>query len=783
METVLEEHRISVKELASFLHAAGDLGSQSGARNRRRLGQKLHEARQNDYLAGDEREVYVEAHLARGGHSLHISGRIDGVLHRDGECIVEEIKSTETDLSLLEEDTYPAHLRQAQIYAWLLAESRGLRNLSVWLTYIDADKRHRTFTKRYSKSTLDAILEATVSGYLEWLDVYREHQYEKRRSIEGLTFPFESYREGQYHFMGAVWQTLVRGETLYAEAPTGIGKTIAALYAGLKALKDEREKLFYLTAKNAGKSIAVDMVERMKQEGLRIKAITLNAKENLCLKDEVDCDPELCEYAKGFYNRLREALEDLFVHDDVYGAERIRAYGEFHTLCPHAFALEVADYCDLIICDFNYVFDPRIQLERYFADHQFTPRLLVDEAHNLVDRARSMHSATLSCEDLVSLEANTRELKPSPAPRVRAVLTRMEEILKESGADRSGFAAYNELDEALLSHLQRLLARLDDALQANKRHRQRKACREGFFEVATFLRIAEYFGSAYRFVIEREQEATRFSIACLDASQETALLVEKLEGGSVFFSATLTPIHYYSQLITRGEGKRFEVPSPFDPRRLGVFLDVSTSTKYRERRYSLPRIVDTIYALLETRRGNYIAFFPSYAYLEMAYEQFDATGYDVLKQERGMSPFAREEMLESFKRTSERSKVLFAVLGGSFSEAVDYTGEALSGVLIVGVALPAFNRMNEMIRDHFYEEGLNGFDYAYTYPGFNKVVQAVGRVIRTERDRGVAVLLDSRYDLPQYRALLPAHWRHVTLSEDHVIQDFLDSFWAGFKYE
>ncbi len=769
---------MSVKDLVGFIHATGDLASQSHTKRMRRMGQKLHAERQAAYRDEDRKEALVRSMIPLDDYEIHIQGRIDGVLERDGVEVLEEIKSTDTPLELVDEETFPAHMAQLELYGYMWAEEKELKSVTLQLVYIHHKSREeKVLKKRVRFATLKEKTKRLCEDYLTWLKIYEEHQFDKMRSIEGLAFPFEEYREGQYHFAGAAYKTLVAEEILFATAPTGVGKTAAAIYSGLKSLKDEREKLFYLTAKNAGKTIAVETVERMKAQGLSVKAITLNSKENMCLMVEVDCDPELCPYAKGFYNRVRKALEDIFVHDDVYEAKLIKSYGEYHTVCPHEFALEIANYADIVICDFNYVFDPRIRLIRFFEESAFIPKLLVDEAHNLVERARAMHSARIGFADMAGLFEAVKKMKPSAEKAMSGVLSAMENMIAETDAKTSGLAITKETPESFVAELHHLAGKLDALLEANKRHKKRKAVREGFFLVAQFLRVFECWNDAFRFAIQREGDDFFFDIICLDASGPVSEVFRESAKGAVLFSATLKPLHYYKGLLTKGEGSHFEVPSPFDPERLGLFLDVSTSTKFRERPRSVARIIDTIYALLETKKGNYIAFFPSYAYMQMVYEQFDASGYVVMKQERGMGLFEREDFITSFKEKGERSKILFSVLGGSFSEAVDYKGEALSGVLVVGVALPAYNRLNEILKDYFYEEGYDGFDFAYTYPGMTKVVQAVGRVIRSQEDEGVAVLFDTRYATEKYKHLMPSHWRPATVEREHYIQDFLRAFW------
>ena len=778
----MKQHQISVKEMVSFVYAVGDLASQTRMKNAQIIGQKIHQERQSSYTLDDVKEVYVKTDYPYNDTVLTISGYIDGLLKREETLIIEEIKSTETDLSLITEKTYPAHIMQAKVYAYIYCLNHKLRQITVWLSYIHRDtKETKTIAKRYNFSQLSKAMEEAVSAYLNWLEIYQRHQFEKVRSIEGLRFPYENYREGQYHFMGSIYQNLLRGSTVYATAPTGIGKTIGALFSGLKTLNDPKQKLFYLTAKNAGKTVPVETVEILKAQGLRIKAISLNSKENMCLMEEVDCDPEICPYAKGFYNRLKEALEDIFVHDDVYGPKLIKQYAEYHTICPHEFSLEISNYSDIIICDYNYVFDPRIRLIRYFEESYYTPKLLIDEAHNLVDRSRTMYSSELSLSLINALIEETKALKPSPLKALKGLSSYMEAVVTQEEVEKVTMVVFDTLDEELLQRIHHAMKKLDDIIQTHKKHPKRKALLEGYFHLAQFMRISEFFSSSFRYILTAQDDGVVFSIVCLDASTPIKAIIEEKAQGTALFSATLQPIEYYSHLLTKGDGHYFEVPSPFNPKRLGLFVDRSTSTKYRDRKFSIERIIDTLYAMLEAKKGNYIVFFPSYQYMQMVVEQFDHTGYTVMIQERNMTLFERTDFIERFKETSSNSKILFSVLGGSFSEGIDYIGEMLSGVLIVGVALPAFHKLNEILKDYYFQEGFNGFDYAYTYPGMNKVIQAVGRVIRTQEDYGIAILLDDRYQQQKYRALMPHHWQPTWLKKETIMQDVLEQFWKEFK--
>jgi DNA excision repair protein ERCC-2 len=771
--------KITAKEMVEFIYSGGDLTNEYSSNKRALQGTEAHKYIQDQYSDEDKKEVSVDTLFDYLDYSFYITGRMDGLLQEDGKLIIEEIKSTKTDLSLLKIDSRPEHFMQAKMYAYMYCMKEDLKSITVRLKYVSLDGyQTKDFQKRFNITQLTRFFKDTVSKYTEWLEIYQQHQTDKLRSIEGLTFPFDDYREGQYKFMGAIYQTLVKNDILYSIAPTGIGKTIAALFSSLKTINNETEKVFYLTAKNAGKAVAVDTVNLLKDNGLKAKTVVINSKEHMCLMDTVDCDPEICPYAKGFFDRLREGLNDIFVHEDVYDQTLIKQYGEYHTICPHEFSLSISNYSDIVICDYNYAFDPRTHLIRYFEEDYYRPKLLVDEAHNMVDRSRSMYSSTLTLEGMQNLKKAAKKVKPSITSSVSSLIKYIQEFIEEKEVIKSRFYHQKELDYDLLNKVDRVINKIDVLLSENKKFPTRKQVLDGYFELLQFSRISEYYNADYQFIVEENKGDIQFTQLCLDASVYILDLIQRRSHGTVFFSATLEPIDYYIQLITMGQGKMISIPSPFKQNHLGLFIESSTSTRYKDRDKSIDRIIDTIYGMVESNVGNYIVFFPSYKYMNKVLEEFDQETYDCYIQERNMSQKARSELLSSFQEKSQESKVGFFVLGGSFSEGIDYIGDMLHGVLIVGVAMPMFNQYNELLRSHFDEKFDQGFAYAYTYPGMNKVIQAVGRVIRTEEDRGVAILFDDRYMTRTYRELYPPQWSHfIPIRNKDYIMEFLQQFW------
>ncbi len=775
----MQNKKITAKEIVEFLYHGGDLTNEFKSNKRAKQGTEVHAFWQSKYKEEDKKEVSVKYMYDYLDYSFLITGRMDGLLKEENKLIIEEIKSTEMDLNLIDIDTRPSHLAQAKMYAYIYMVNNDLRSINVRLTYVTVkENRHKSFNKRYNKTQLEKFFKKTVEDYTKWLIIYDNHQKNKLKSLEGLSFPFDDYREGQYKFMGAVYKTLITNDILYSIAPTGIGKTIASLFSSLKAISNEADKVFYLTAKNAGKTIVVDTVNLLKKNGLVCKTVVINSKESMCLMDKVDCDPDICPYAKGYFDRVSDALNDIFVHQDVYEMDLIKQYAEYHKICPHEFSLSISNFSDIVICDYNYAFDPRTHLIRYFDEEYYNPMLLIDEAHNMVDRSRSMYSATFSKNDLLTLRRNLKNVKPSPKASVTKLVKYIDEFVADNEIIKAQFFVKEECDLKLIKHLEKISSKMEQILSENKKFQTRKEVLDGYFVITQFLRIYDFYNTSYRYIVESVNDDIKISLACLDASRYILDTIERRAQGAVFFSATLEPVDYYNQLITMGKGKSIKIPSPFEQKKLGLYIDAETSTRYRDRSRSVPKIIDTLYALAEAKIGNYIVFFPSYKYLNMVLDEFDSDGYEVHVQTRNMHHKDRKKVLESFNSVGEVSKIGFFVLGGSFSEGIDYIGDRLSGVLVVGVALPMFNRYNELLKDYFDHEFDEGFDYAYTYPGMNKVIQAVGRVIRTEEDLGVGILFDDRYKHRKYKDLFPRNWSHYKYVKPLTyLQDYLESFW------
>ncbi|MFA5467177.1 MAG: helicase C-terminal domain-containing protein [Candidatus Izemoplasmatales bacterium] len=775
----MKDIRVSAKEIAELLYGSGNITSESSLSLRAEEGQAIHKFWQDKYLETDQKEVYVAKTQERDGFRLEVTGRIDGIIQREGELMLEEIKSTHMDLELLDEKTFPAHLVQAKLYAHLYACTNNLSRLTVVLTYIDVETKDVwQYEKNFSKKVLENFFDKTIAKYIEWVNKIAEHESSRQKSIEGLSFPFPDYRLNQREMMAHVYRNILDKGILYIQAPTGIGKTSATLFAALKAIKSPKEKVFYLTAKNDGKQIAIDTISLLEKNGLIAKTCEITAKDHSCLLKERDCDPDVCKYANGYYKRVFKAIRDIFENESLLTRSVIREYGKKHRVCPFEFSLDLSNYCDILIGDYNYAFDPRVRLIRYFEEKIADPILLVDEAHNLVARGREMYSASLDKEQIQKLLELTKPLKPSPKREIMRILDLFEELDFE--LINVDFVKYEEPNAYLIQLARRLLVKLDQVLTTDKKVPNRSQIMDGYFALSQFVRTSELYNADFVFLLEHADNTIKASIKCLDASGFILQALKETALATVFFSATLDPIEYYQTLLTKNEGRSVKMTSPFRQENLLLLTVDTISTRYQDRKDSLAEIVEIARRLIEGKKGNYIMFFPSYEYLRLIETELSFKGdVEFIRQTREMTRQLRSETIMMFKNETAKTQVGLFVMGGVFAESIDLIGDMLSGVMIIGVGLPGLSPFNNILRSHFDEKFHQGFDYAYTYPGLNKVIQAVGRVIRTKTDRGVAVLVDDRFASPKYLRLYPREWSHMRVVKDmKELKSTINSFWT-----
>ncbi len=774
--------KVSVRDLVAFTRRSGDLSYRVFVGATALEGIRGHQRVQRARPEGYRPEVPVSYQHAGDGVILEISGRVDGVYEDREPLIVEEIKTTRRDLDEIPRASRETHLAQAMMYGFILGKERSLRTVAVQLTYLQLDSGKKSETRIELRfDLLYAFFLELIAEYLHW--ARRLHRWRMMRdaSLRELSFPFAEYRRGQRRFAAEVYRAIKAERGLFAQAPTGIGKTLGALFPALKAMPDTKvDKLFFLTAKTMGARAAALALNILREKGTRVKALHLTAKDKMCF--QAACDPEQCEYAKGYYDRLGDALKTLFEQDDFH-MENIRAAGESYQLCPFELSLDLAAWMDVIICDYNYVFDPSVFLRRFFGEPRQENLLLVDEAHNLVGRARAMYSAELEKRAVLGWKRMIKPRSSLLARKLAGVNRKMLDLVK--GMERKGHQAKieHEVPQKLITALASFCRETDSWLAENPPGELPRPFLEGYFEMRRFVRTSEYFNPAFAAIYRRRGRNLRVKLFCLDPSR---FIEERLARCSayVFFSATLTPFEYFTRLLGAKSGEHsLRLPSPFPPRNLCPMVAHHLSTRYRDREKSRDEVCRVIQAVVTARRGNYLVYLPSYRYLADVFQAFGALcpGLSTLVQEQSMDDSQRDAFLERFQSESKETLVGFAVMGGSFGEGIDLVGERLIGVIVVGVGLPQVNQEQDLIRDYFQERGAPGFAFAYQYPGMNRVLQTAGRVIRSARDRGVVCLLDERFAETRYRLLFPAEWQPRYVGDATSVARELREFWAGDK--
>lgn len=806
METI----RISVRNLVEFILRSGDIDNRRGTmaeKDAMQMGSRLHRKIQGQMGASYHAEIPLYTEVDCGSYILRVEGRADGIFTEKGKTLIDEIKGVYRDLSRMEEPV-AVHLAQAKCYACMYAAGREPEQIGVQMTYANLDTEEiRRFRMEYSREELTKWFEELIRAYRKWTDYQFEWEKIRQNSIQKVEFPYP-YREGQRNLAAAVYRTIKREKKLFIQAPTGVGKTLSTIFPAVKAVgQGFGEKIFYLTAKTITRTVAQEAFSLLKEQGLKYKVETLTAKEKICMCEESDCNPEKCPYAKGHYDRVNDAVYELLTaygveETDGYTRERLVAHAEKWQVCPFEMSLDLSLWVDAVICDYNYVFDPQAKLKRFFAegvkgDYIF----LIDEAHNLVERGREMFSASLYKEDFLEMK---RLLKPISKKAERA-LEKCNRYLLEWKRECEGYAIIKEIGHFSLalmnvaSGLEELFEDREDTIgrylekEAGKEE-QRKKILEFYFQVRSFLDIEEEMDDSYKIYTELEPDG-RFKIRlyCINTFHKIGKCLDKGRG-SVLFSATLLPVRYYMGLLS-GTEEDYAVyaHSPFDIRKKKVLVATDVSSRYTRRsRGEYEKISEYIRRAVIARPGNYLVFFPSYKMLEDVKQVFEECPGEngteevvrVLAQSNHMTEEDREEFLSHFSgEEKETSLVGFCVMGGIFGEGIDLKRESLIGALIVGTGLPQICHEREILKQYYDERNMDGFAYAYQYPGMNKVLQSAGRVIRTDEDRGIILLLDERFCRQQYRSIFPREWENYEFCSLQSVTSKLLGFWKQSEKE
>lgn len=784
MDENLPMIRISVRNLVEFILREGNIDNRTGGGQdpeNMQMGSRIHRKIQRQMGSDYQAEVPLKTEIVCDGFTLKIEGRADGLIHTKEQVMVDEIKGVLRELDRVQE---PAgiHLAQAKCYASMVAEQEGVDEIGAQMTYCQMETEEvKRFQYSYRSNELKVWFDEVIRQYEKWAKFQIEWRKARNASVKGIEFPFP-YRKGQRDLAVSVYRTILRKKKLFIQAPTGVGKTISTVFPAVKAVGEELgEKIFYLTAKTITRTVAEQAFETLREQNLKFKVITLTAKEKICFCEETSCNPDDCPYAKGHFDRVNDAVYELLMQEDVMSREVLEAQARKHKVCPFEMALDVSTWVDGVICDYNYVFDPDARLKRFFAEGGAGGYLfLIDEAHNLVERGRQMYSAELCKEDFLAV----KKLVKGEAPRFAKRLEACNKILL---AMKKECENYKVLDN--ISHfgiqLMNVLSETDRYLEECVDKEVRETVLDFYFQVRSFLNI--YDGLDENYVIYTEyQENGRFvlKLFCVNPAANLQKCLDK-GNSAVFFSATLLPIQYYKRLLsTEKDNYAVYIDSSFDTKKRLLMNGVDVSTRYAMRsREMYQRYATYIFRVVKAKMGNYLIFFPSYRFMEDVYQEFtqllasDEEEMELVIQQKHMDEEERENFLRAFEMGREKSLIGFGVLGGIFSEGIDLTNEKLIGTLIIGTGLPQVCNEREILKSYFDQKGLYGFDYAYRYPGMNKVLQAAGRVIRTEDDRGVILLLDERFQREKGKEIFPKEWADCERCRLDIVEEKIRLFW------
>ena len=774
---------ISVRNLVEFVLRSGDIDSLFIGNSRALEGTKAHQQIQKDNKDnGYTPEVTLKYSMEYQAFKFIIEGRADGIISKDDTLIIDEIKTTTRPIEFIEENYKETHWAQAKCYAFIYCEQNNIEFIGVQLTYYQVETNEiKRFINNFQLSELKEFFFDLIDKYLIWATLTSNWTIKRDNSIKALEFPFEKYRKGQRDLAVSVYKTIVQNKKIFIQAPTGIGKTISTLFPAVKAIAEgHTSKIFYLTAKTIIRGVVEEAFSNMQSKGLEFKVVTITAKDKICFKEKSICNPEHCEFAKGHFDRVNNALLDILNKENYFTREVIENYAREHKICPFEFSLDLTLWSDCVICDYNYVFDPRVYLKRFFSDDTGEYTFLIDEAHNLVDRARDMFSAQLYKKPVLELKNLVKDKEPKIAKalgKLNSFFVSMKKL-----CDDGNFIMQESEPKDIYPLIQKFISKAEEWLVKNEGDELHEKLLELYFNALSFMRIAEFYDERYITYVENSKDDIKIKIFCLDPSY---LLGEAIKRGesAIFFSATLTPLDYFSKILGGGnDSYRMKLPSPFDVNNIALLIADNISTKYNNRDKSYVTIANYIKSVLDQKLGNYIVFFPSYKYMQEVYNVFTGTYSDVytVLQSNNMTEEARDNFLELFQPNAEKGILGFCVLGGLFSEGVDLKHDRLIGSIIIGVGLPQICFERNIIKDYFNKKNNCGYEYSYMYPGMNKVLQAAGRVIRTEIDKGVILLIDERFTDKSYLNLFPNEWfPNIRVTSLQGLKKQLNGFWRS----
>ena len=812
---MIPEIRISVRGLVEFIMRSGDIDrrrSSTGGPEVMLEGANIHRMIQRRMGKLYHPEVYLKCIIKRGDADIIIDGRADGIIipsdfedqvipllengssdavgvrlpsvESDQHVVVDEIKTTYRELERLKEPDR-VHLAQAMCYAYMVTAMTDLPDIGVRMTYCNTEtKEIRYFDSLYTREEITDWFDKLIKEYVRWADFETGWRKIRDMSIETLDFPYQ-YRSGQRELVAQVYSSIARSERLFVMAPTGVGKTLANVYPSLKSLAEGKaDKIFYLTAKTITRTVASDCLKVLSGGGLKLKSVVLTAKEKICPQERCECNPDACPYAKGHFDRINDAMYDLLVNEDEFSREKILEYSDKHKVCPFEYSLDMSLFSDMIICDYNYVFDPNAYLRRFFSETGSGAYLfLIDEAHNLAERAMKMYSAALVKEHFLDIKRLVKDTDPYLTRSLESCNRHLLTLKREC---ENSVRVVEDFD-TFVNLLLRLNGRLEQFFDDHEHFEHTDEVLEFYFELRHFLNIYENMNERDYVTYTRIEDGGDFSahLMCANPAKRVRACTDKAKA-TVFFSATLIPIGYYRMMLGADDtDPAVYARSVFDPANRALLVARDVTSKYTRRgEGEYDKMARYIAAVSHAKPGNYIVFFPSFAMLQNVYDLFmsryhDPDEQEVVVQSPAMSEGEREGFLSRFSEPSESTLLGFCVLGGIFSEGIDLKNDALIGAMIVGTGLPMVCIERDLMKRCYDEMGLDGFAYAYRYPGMNKVLQAAGRVIRTEEDRGVVALLDERFLERDYMRLFPREWEDYVLCRVDDVAESLEQFWGN----
>lgn len=756
MNLVVKE---SVRGIVEYILQQGSLDDRHVSRMRAIEGTIAHGKLQSDnakIYVEYEKEVKMEGKFDYGDILLLVEGRADGIIKENSEVIIEEIKSTYRDLLYIDEDYNPLHWAQSKFYGYFYCKDNELDSISIRLSYYNLNTSEvKSFQKVFSFNLLKEFVFNIVDKYIDTVRLRENFKVERDKSIKEIKFPFDTYRKGQRELAMNCYSSIKQRCILFAQAPTGIGKTISTIFPSIKSLAEGRgERIVYLTSKTITRVVAEEAYMRLINNGLKFRFITLTAKEKACINSEVKCNPDDCPYAVDYFTKINSVISEILREESIFSRTTLEKYARKFKVCPFELALDLSLWCDGVICDYNYAFDPRAKLKRIFEDDNEKNIILIDEAHNLVNRARDMYSGEIFKSKVLSI---TRLLK-GKVPKLYKVANNINkeliEIRRELEERNVNTLYHNVQYKELIKLLKVFIAEADEYLVKSKNTNGYEEILDFYYEVRSFVCLSELYSKQYTTILKKEKNEFSIKIFCIDPSKNIG---EVINGSysTVIFSATLSPIKYYIDLLGGSESSfRVKFSSPFKKENLSTYL-YPLDMRYVNRYNNIDKLCTVINKFINEIKGNYMVFLPSFEYLKKVYSRYVEiySEENTIVQGEGLSESDKEEFLNKFEEGANLAA--FSVVGGMFSEGVDLPGDKLIGAVVVGVGFPMVSIENDIIREYF---GVNGFDYAYAYPGINKVLQSAGRVIRTETDKGRVLLVDNRYNSSKYRSMLPQEW-------------------------